>query len=63
MSDYAITTNDYRSEGFSLTGYDISGCVEDGAWMLLENSSVVAAVAAAHPDLGNGQLSVVNMSE
>ena len=46
-----------RSEGFTLTGYDIPGCVEDGAWMLWENSSVaaVAAVAAAaavaHPDL------------
>ena len=42
----------YRSEGFALTGYDIPGCVEDGAWMLWENSSavaVVAAVAAAHP--------------
>ena len=43
-----------RSEGFALTGYDIPGCVEDGAWMLWENSSVAAAVAAvavAHPDL------------
>ena len=40
----------YRSEGFALTGYDIPGCVEDGAWMLRENSSVaaVAAVVAAH---------------
>ena len=40
-----------RSEGFALTGYDIPGCVEDGAWMLWENSSVVvvAAVAAARP--------------
>ena len=51
-----------RSEGFALTGYDIPGCVEDGAWMLWENSSVVAAVAAAvvavaHPDLENGQFS------
>ena len=44
-----------RSEGFALTGYDIPGCVEDGAWMLWENSSVAAV---AHPDLGNGQLSV-----
>ena len=35
----------YRSEGFALTGYDIPGCVEDGAWMLWENSSVVVAVA------------------
>ena len=51
----------YRSEGLALTGYDIPGCVEDGAWMLWENSSVaVAAVAAvAHQDLGNGQLSVL----
>ena len=42
-----------RSEGFALTGYDIPGCVEDGAWMLRENSSVVAAVvvAVAHPGL------------
>ena len=45
------------SEGFALTGYDIPGCVEDGAWILLENSSV-AVVVVAHPDLGNGQLSV-----
>ena len=37
----------YRSEGFALTGYDIPGCMEDGAWMLWENSSVVVAVA--HP--------------
>ena len=43
-----------RSEGFALTGYDIPGCVEDGAWMLWENSSVAAAV---HLDLGNGQFS------
>ena len=50
----------YRSEGFALTGYDIPGCVEDGAWMLWENSSIaaVAAAAVAQPDLGNGQLSV-----
>ena len=44
----------YRSEGFALTGYDIPGCVEDGAWMLWENSSVAAVAAAAavaHPDL------------
>ena len=47
----------YRSEGFALTGYDIPGCVEDGAWMLWENSSVVAAAAVAHPDLGNGHFS------
>ena len=30
--------------------------MEDGAWMLWENSSVVAA-AVAHPDLENGQFS------
>ena len=43
----------YWSEGFALTGYDIPGCMEDGAWMLRENSSVVAAVvvAVAHPGL------------
>ena len=41
-----------RSEGFALTGYDIPGCVKDGAWMLWRNSSVVAAVA--HPGLGRG---------
>ena len=43
-----------RSEGFALTGYDIPGFVEDGAWMPWENSSVVAAAVAAavaHPGL------------
>ena len=49
-----------RSEGFTLTGYDIPGCVEDGAWMLWENSSVAAVVAAvaavvAHPGWGGGR--------
>ena len=49
-----------RSEGFALTGYDIPGCVEDGAWMLWENSSVAAvAVVVAHLVLGRGQLSVL----
>ena len=45
--------NIYRSEGFALTGYDIPGCMDDGAWMPWENSSVVAVVAAAvaHPGL------------
>ena len=47
--------SDSRSEGFALTGYDVPGCVEDGAWMLWENSSVVAAAVAAaavaHPGL------------
>ena len=47
----------YRSEGFALTGYDIPECVEDGAWMLWRNSSVVAAAAVAHLDLENGQFS------
>ena len=37
----------YRSEGFALTGYVVPGCVEDGTWMLWENSSVVVAVVAA----------------
>ena len=46
-----------RSEGFALTGYDIPGCVEDGAWMLWRNSSVVAVAVVAHPDLENGQFS------
>ena len=47
----------HGAPGFALTGYDIPGCVEDGAWMLWENSS--AAVAVAHPGLGRGQLSVL----
>merc|ERR1711966_571363 len=35
-----------------LTGYDIPGRVEDGAWMPWENSSAaVAAAAVAHPGL------------
>ena len=38
---------DTWSEGFALTGYDIPGCMEDGAWMPWENSSVVAAAAVA----------------
>ena len=42
-------THACRNEGFALTGYDIPGCMEDGAWMLWENSSVVAAAAVAHP--------------
>ena len=44
----------------ALTGYDIPGCVDDGAWMLWRNSSVAvvaAVVAVAHPDLENGQFS------
>ena len=35
----------HRSEGFALTGYVVPGCVEDGTWMLWENSSVVVVVA------------------
>ena len=45
----------YRSEGFALTGYDIPGCMEDGAWMLWENSSVVVVAAVAHLGLGGGK--------
>ena len=41
----------HRSEGFALTEYDIPGCVEDGAWMLWESSSVAAVT---DPDLGSG---------
>ena len=33
-----------------VTGYDIPGCMEDGAWMLWENSAAVVA----HPGLGGG---------
>ena len=36
----------YRSEGFALTGYVVPGWVEDGTWMLLENSAVAATVLA-----------------
>ena len=46
-----------RSEGFALTGCVVPGCVEDGPWMLWENSSVavvVAVVVVAHPGLGGG---------
>ena len=55
----------YRSQGFALKGYVVSGCVEDGAWMLLESSSVavvvvaVAVVVVAHPGLGRSRLSVL----
>ena len=48
-----------RSEGFALTGYDIPGCVEEGAWRLWENSSVAVAAVVTHPGLGRGQLSVL----
>ena len=48
--------HNHRSEGFALTGYVVPGCVEDEAWMLWENSSVVAVVVAvlARSFLGNG---------
>ena len=42
-----VLTHACRNEGFALTGYDIRWCMEDGAWMLWENSSVVAAAVAA----------------
>ena len=54
LSWYSVHIHIYRSEGSALTGYDIPGCVEDGAWMLWENSSAVAVAAAAavaHPGL------------
>ena len=61
-SNKKLPNNNNRSEGFALAGYDIPGCVEDGAWMLWEDSSVAAvAVAAvdivvvvAHPGLEGG---------
>ena len=37
----------YGSEGFALTGCVVPGCVEDGAWMLWGNYSVVIAVDVA----------------
>ena len=50
-----------RDLPLEVTGYDIPGCMEDGAWMLWENSSVAVAAAVvaavAHPDLENGQFS------
>ena len=54
----AVMYSLYLSEGFAFMGYDIPGFVEDGAWMLWENSSVVVAVVVvAHPDSENGQFS------
>ena len=47
MYIYTIYIYIYRSEGFALTGYVVPGCVEDGASMLRENSSVVTTVAVA----------------
>ena len=40
-----------QTEEFALTGYIVPGRVEDGTWMLWENSSA-AVVAVAHPGLG-----------
>ena len=48
-----------RSEGFAFTGYDIPWCVEDGACMIWENSSVAVVAVVAHPGMGRGQLSVL----
>ena len=39
-----------RSEGFALTGYVVPWCVEDGTWMLWENSSAVVALARSFLD-------------
>ena len=33
--------------GIALTGYVVPGCVEDGTWMLWENSSVVVVAVVA----------------
>ena len=41
----------YRSGGFALTGYDIPGCVEDGAWMLGK-----WAVIGFHYDFGASEV-------
>ena len=38
-----------RSEGFALTGCVVPGYVEDGAWMIWENSSAAIAAVVAHP--------------
>ena len=34
----------YQSEGLTITGYVVPGCVEDGAWMLWKKTVVVVAV-------------------
>ena len=36
MRNMCIYIYIYRSEGLALTGYDIPGCVEDGAWSSLD---------------------------
>ena len=44
-----ISYNFLSEWGIALTGYVVPGCVEDGTWMLWENSSaVVVIVAVAH---------------
>ena len=35
-------------------GYVVPGCMEDGAWMIWENSSVVAVVAHPGGEGGKG---------
>ena len=49
-----MTDERHPSEGFALTGYVVPGCVEDGTWMLWENSSVavVAIAVVARPGRG-----------
>ena len=44
MSNIFLIYSLCRNEGFALTGYVVPGSVEDGAWMLWGNSSVVAVV-------------------
>ena len=60
---YRVRPQAYRSEGFALTGYDIPGCVDDGAWMLQENSSVVVVAVVAHPDFSHGLSKYVIVSK
>ena len=42
-------------QGIAHTGYVVPGCVEDGAWLLWEHSSVAAAIVAV-ARLGAGGL-------
>ena len=44
-----IGVENYRSEGFALTGYIVPGCVDDEAWMLWGNSAVITVVVVLHP--------------
>ena len=39
--EYVLNICYSLSEGFALTGFVVPGCVEDGAWVLWENYSVV----------------------